>query len=148
MILLDPRQGRSTIGSIECGLLNPTNRTLADQFYRRHGSRMKTRPAHQVWVIRSDSLLACLCLQPVAEGYWLTSLFVDPAHRRRGMAQQLLDTARSGVPGPVWLFCNPELQALYVKSGFEICTLLPESLADRLERYQRSKPLIAMTTSG
>ncbi|MFT6430054.1 MAG: GNAT superfamily N-acetyltransferase [Halopseudomonas sp.] len=147
MILLDPRQGRSTIGPTECGLLDPTQRTLADQFYRRYGSRMKTRPAHQVWAIQSDSLLACLCLQPVAEGYWLTNLFVDPAHRRRGIAQQLIDTARIGVAGPVWLFCNPQLQALYVKSGFEICSQLPERLADRLERYQRSKPLIAMTTS-
>jgi hypothetical protein len=64
------------------------------------------------------------------------------------MAQQLLDTARSGVAGPMWLFCNPELQTLYFKSGFEICTLLPEPLTDRFERYQRNKPLIAMVASG
>jgi GNAT superfamily N-acetyltransferase len=147
VILLDPRQGRSTIEALECGLLAPTHRSLVDPFYRRHRSQMKTRPAHQIWAIRSNSILACLCLQPIAEGYWLTSLFVDPAQRRRGMAQQLLDTARSGVPGPVWLFCNPELLALYAKSGFGVCTLLPEPLADRFERYQRSKPLIAMVAS-
>ncbi len=126
----------------------PAEHSLADQFYRLHGSRMKTRPTHQVWVVRTDALHACLCLQPIAHGHWLTSLFVDPALRGQGIAQQLLDNACASVAGPVWLFCHPDLQLLYAKRGFVVCRALPSPLADRLKRYQRTKLLIAMGTPG
>lgn len=62
------------------------------------------------------------------------------------MARTLLDTACASVAGPVWLFCHPDLQKLYARSGFLGSPQLPEPLADRLSRYQRNKLLIAMAT--
>lgn len=145
MTLLDPHQEQPQLHlQCECVPLDPAERELADQFYRRHGSRMKTTPAHQVWVVRSDRLHACLCLQQVAQGYWLTSLFVDPALRKKGLASWLVREACAPVTRPVWLFCHPDLEPVYSSLGFANSTLLPESLADKLQRYRRSKPLLAM----
>ncbi|WP_223825434.1 GNAT family N-acetyltransferase [Halopseudomonas salina] len=117
---------------------------MADKFYRLHGSRMKTRPEHTVWAMRSDQLVACLCLQPMAHGQWLTSLFVDPRMRRQGLAGHLLENACASVTGPIWLFCQPGLEQLYRSHGFAHCPSLPESLASKLKRYQRSKDLVPM----
>ncbi|WP_373185671.1 GNAT family N-acetyltransferase [Halopseudomonas sp.] len=134
--------------SRRCVLLDPAERALADQFYRLHGSQMKTRPAHKVWAIRGESLQACLCLQPIANGHWLTSLFVDPALRGQGLAGYLLEHACASLEGSVWLFCHPGLEHLYARHGFAVCPELPESLASKLQRYQRNKALIALWLNG
>jgi N-acetylglutamate synthase-like GNAT family acetyltransferase len=117
---------------------------MADSFYRLHGSKMRTRAEHAVWSVRADQLLACLCLQHVAHGHWLTNLFVDPRMRRHGLAGSLLDKACASVRGPVWLFCHPELEQFYRGHGFASCESLPESLASKLQRYQRSKNLLPL----
>lgn len=130
---------------MRCAALHPDDRHLADQFYKAHGSRMKTRPSHTVWALRSDYILACLCLQPIANGSWLTSLFVDPAHRRSGLAGQLLASACAATDGPLWLFCQPHLEPLYRQQGFVRSAGLPESLSAKLRRYQRTKDLIGMS---
>lgn len=145
MILLDPHQNRlESTDDYHCARLISAQRDLGDRFYRMHGSRMKTRPEHTVWVVRGEQVLACLCLQPMAHGHWLTSLFVDPGMRRQGLAGRLLDAACASVYGPVWLFCQPELEQLYRSHGFIHCPTLPESLASKLQRYQRSKNLLPM----
>lgn len=142
---LDAHQGRrESSDKYRCEPLAPTERHLADSFYRLHGSRMKTRPVHTVWTVRSDQILACLCLQPMSHGQWLTSLFVDPRMRRQGLAGYLLNDACASVNGPVWLFCQPELVPLYRNHGFIPCPSLPESLASKLQRYQRRKELLPM----
>lgn len=132
------------INSLRCVVLDTTERGLVDQFYRAHGSPMKTKSAHTVWSVRDDRLHACLCLQPVAHGHWLTGLFVTPALRNMGLAGRLITAARASVSGPVWLFCNPDLERLYARYGFQRCAELPQQLCSKLERYQRSKPLIAL----
>ena len=129
---------------IRCELLSNDAHPLATRFYRNHNSGMKVRSRHQTWVIRDPEIIACLCLQPMDRGYWLTSLLVSPGHRNQGKATTLLSHVRTSVSGPIWLFCNPTLQAFYERSGFNRCSDLPEALADRLARYQRSKQLMAM----
>lgn len=149
MILPDPDQIPFQSGICACCTpLDPDERHLADLFYRSHGSQMKTRPEHRVWAIREDRVLACLCLQPVASGHWLTSLFVDPALRGKGLAGYLLKHACASLEGPVWLFCHPGLERFYRSNGFVLCPHLPEQLNSRLQRYQRNKALIAMWREG
>lgn len=117
---------------------------LADKFYRSHRSQMRTRHEDQVWVAQDSEIVAALCLRPVAQGHWLTGLFVAPAQRQRGLASQLIELALTHTAGAIWLFCHPELDPFYRRQGFMPCASLPPALHERLLRYQRSKALIAL----
>jgi GNAT superfamily N-acetyltransferase len=117
---------------------------LLNKFYRAHGSSMKALKGGQLWVARDAEIVAGLCLTPVVGGHWLTGLFVDPAYRGQGLAARLVLRAVQPVEGTVWLFCHPDLQGVYDRMGFTQETLLPQSLSERLVRYKRNKPLIAM----
>lgn len=127
-------------------LLPETLKPLANKFYGAHRSKMKATREDQVWVLEQSQIIAALCLRPVAHGHWLTSLFVAPEHRQQGHAKQLIKAVTSTCSGPVWLFCHPSLHGFYQASGFSPAVQLPASLDERLTRYQRSKPLIALTT--
>lgn len=117
---------------------------LMNKFYRAHQSSMKAVRDAQLWVARRDEIIAALCLRPVSGGHWLTGLFVDPAHRARGVAGRLIAEAVKGVNEPVWLFCHPDLRGFYERRGFSFDPELPYAMAERLSRYSRSKPMIAM----
>ncbi|EJL01098.1 MULTISPECIES: GNAT family N-acetyltransferase [Pseudomonas] len=117
---------------------------LMNKFYRAHQSSMKAVRDAQLWAARRDEIVAALCLRPVAGGHWLTGLFVDPAYRAQGIAAQLMAEAVKGVNEPVWLFCHPDLRGFYERRGFSFDPELPYAMAERLSRYARSKPMIAM----
>jgi GNAT superfamily N-acetyltransferase len=117
---------------------------LVDEFYRAHRSPMRVDRRAQIWVAQRTEIVAALCLRPLAQGYWLSGLFVAPSQRRQGLARQLLGQALTQASEPVWLFCDPELHSFYENLGFIPCTSLPTALAERLSRYQRKKNLIAL----
>jgi GNAT superfamily N-acetyltransferase len=117
---------------------------LVNKFYRAHQSSMKAVRDAQLWVARRDEIVAALCLRPVSGGHWLTGLFVNPACRARGIAARLIEEAVKGVDEPVWLFCHPDLRGFYERRGFAFDPQLPHAMAERLSRYARSKPMIAM----
>ena len=117
---------------------------LMNKFYRAHQSSMKAVRDAQLWVARRDEIVAALCLRPVSGGHWLTGLFVDPAYRVQGVAGRLIAEAVNGVNEPVWLFCHPDLRGFYERRGFSFDPELPYAMAERLSRYARSKPMIAM----
>jgi GNAT superfamily N-acetyltransferase len=120
---------------------------LMNKFYRSHQSSMKAVREAQLWVARSGEIVAALCLRPVSGGHWLTGLFVDPGCREQGIAGQLIAAAVAQVDGPVWLFCHPDLRGFYERRGFSVDPALPQAMAERLSRYARSKPMIAMGLS-
>jgi len=105
---------------------------------------MKAVRDAQLWVARREEIIGALCLRPVADGHWLTGLFVDPACREQGIAAALIAEALKDLEGPVWLFCHPDLRGFYERRGFTFDPPLPYSMAERLSRYARSKPMIAM----
>ncbi|NQD74260.1 GNAT family N-acetyltransferase [Pseudomonas sp. CrR7] len=117
---------------------------MLDHFYRQHGSRMRAASDAELWVARAPGIIAGLSLSPVGNGYWLTGLFVDPQRRSHGVAGQLVEAALVQADGPTWLFCHPDLAPFYQRLGFELAGQLPEALAGRLQRYQRSKRLVAL----
>ena len=132
---------------LDISQLPPLLYPLANRFYRRYQRGAKVNRQHQVWVGKeSEQIICSLCLQPVADGYWLTSLLVEPARRHRGYANALLTTIRHHYTGPIWLFCSPSLVPLYTGAGFDLACDLPESLADRLLRYQRHKELVPLVS--
>lgn len=117
---------------------------LMNKFYRAHQSSMKAVRDAQLWVAQREDIVAALCLRPVSGGHWLTGLFVDPAYRAQGIAARLISEAVERVDGPVWLFCHPDLRGFYERRGFSFDPALPYAMAERLSRYARSKPMIAM----
>lgn len=117
---------------------------LMNKFYRAHQSPMKAVRDAQLWVARQEEIVAGLCLRPIAHGHWLTGLFVAPGLRGQGIARALVSQAVAACDGPVWLFCDPQLQNFYEKLGFSLDVELPHALHERLVRYQRNKAMIAM----
>jgi GNAT superfamily N-acetyltransferase len=117
---------------------------LLNKFYRSHNSPMKALKGGHLWVAKGSEIIAGLCLTPVVGGQWLTGLFVDPAMRGQGLAAQLIRASVAGAEGTVWLLCHPDLEGFYQRLGFTQDTLLPQSLSERLVRYKRNKPMIAM----
>ncbi|MBV2082174.1 MULTISPECIES: GNAT family N-acetyltransferase [Pseudomonas] len=117
---------------------------LLNKFYRNHDSSMKALKGGQLWVARDSEIVAGLCLSPVVGGQWLTGVFVAPAYRGQGLAARLIGEAVEGGEGTVWLLCHPDLEGLYQRMGFSQDTVLPQSLSERLVRYKRNKPMIAM----
>jgi GNAT superfamily N-acetyltransferase len=128
--------------------LAPPLKPLLDKFYRAHRSPMRAPSGAQVWVARRQDIVAALCLTPVDGGHWLTGLLVAPSERRHGLASQLVELALARTPGPVWLFCHPDLVGFYQRLGFAPATQLPAALAERLARYQRNKSLVALGHTG
>jgi len=124
--------------------LDETLYPLMNKFYRGHQSSMKAVRDAQLWVARRDQIVGALSLRPVSGGHWLTGLFVDPACRAEGIAAQLIAEALKAIDGTVWLFCHPELRGFYERQGFRDASALPQAMAERLFRYARSKPMIAM----
>ncbi|KTC31807.1 GNAT family acetyltransferase [Pseudomonas sp. ICMP 19500] len=117
---------------------------LLNKFYRNHNSSMKALKGGRLWVARDSAIVAGLCLSPVVGGQWLTGVFVAPTYRGQGLAARLVEEAVAGCEGTVWLLCHPDLEGLYRGMGFSQDTVLPQSLSERLVRYKRNKPMIAM----
>ena len=121
---------------------------LANRFYRSEGSRMTARSRHRVLVLRDTEIRAALCLQPVADGTWLTNLLIAREKRAQGLATRLLAEARSLTHGPIWLFARPELEGFYIRRGYEPGAVRPPELDERLSRYRRNKKLVALVQPG
>ncbi len=58
-------------------------RPLLGKFYREHQSSMRAASKGEVWVARQPDIIGALSLSPVADGHWLTALFVAPARGTR-----------------------------------------------------------------
>lgn len=119
---------------------------LANKFYKQQRSAMRVGRSEQVWVAQHAEIIAACCLKPVADGHWLTALLVAREQRQQGIASQLLNTLQAKNPGAIWLFCAPELLGFYQRLGFALCHDVPAALAERLLRYQRKQPLLALAT--
>jgi len=125
-------------------LLPSEYKPLLNKFYRAHRSHMRVPPGARCWVAGSTEIVAALCLSSIENGHWLTGLLVAPEQRKKGLGTRLVAKAVSESSGPVWLFCAPELMPFYRQLGFSESPKLPESLAARLQRYNRRKTLVAL----
>lgn len=133
------------MSALEFLQLSAAQHPLIVKFYRTHHSRNRVRPQARCWVVRRrGEIIGGLCLTPVAYGHFLTGLLIAPDERNQGIGAQLMRQAQKDIQQPIWLFCQPRLYAFYARLGFTLASTLPEVLADRLARYQRTKTLIAL----
>lgn len=142
-----PVIGKATTQHIE--RLPVLQHALLNKFYRSHGSRMQISKPAEAWVTRQPAIIAGLCLTPITQGYWLTSLFVAPKYRQCGVAHRLIKHIQATYPAAaIWLFCHPDLITVYQRTNFQETQQLPEALNNRLARYKQHKILIAMHYVG
>lgn len=134
----------TTVSEVRYNLLSAVERPLLNKFYRAEGSAMRASTKGEAWVARAGEIIAAVNLSEVPEGFWLTGLLVARAWRGRHIARQLIAQATERKPGTVWLFCHPDLLPFYQPLGFNPAGAMPMQLNERLARYQRSKPLIAL----
>lgn len=134
--------------AIELTQLPAAQLPLVNRFYRVHQRGMKARGDQQVWVARAPEIIASVCLRDMDQCWWLTALLVAPDARGMGVASQLLKQVRSQHRGDIWLFCAPDIAHLYSTNGFKQSSAIPPPLNSRLQRYQRTKSLIAMVNSS
>lgn len=129
---------------IQCSTLSAAERPLLNKFYKSQSSPMRASDNGVAWVARSGEIIAALNLSPVPGGHWLTGLLVAGQWRRQQVARRLIEQARQQAEGCIWLFCHPDLQAFYERLDFTVSEDMPAMLCERLGRYRRSKPLLAM----
>ncbi|MHA6196693.1 GNAT family N-acetyltransferase [Pseudomonas wadenswilerensis] len=129
---------------IQCSTLTAHERPLLNKFYKNQSSPMRASDNGLAWVARSGAIIAALNLSPVPGGHWLTGLLVAGQWRRQQVARRLVEQASQQAEGCIWLFCHPDLQGFYERLDFAVSEDLPAVLAERLARYRRSKPLLAM----
>ncbi|MNF53684.1 hypothetical protein D3C84_350840 [compost metagenome] len=89
-------------------------------------------------------IIAGLSLRLLDAGFWLTGLLVDQDRQNQGLARGLIAHVQRQCGRAIWLFCHPDLEGFYARSGFSVAADLPYELCEKLVRYQRSKPLIAL----
>jgi DTW domain-containing protein YfiP/N-acetylglutamate synthase-like GNAT family acetyltransferase len=128
---------------LEIVRFNENNRVDQDvnafysQNYRKPGA---AKPGDSQYTLRSDVIVATVRLCPDLDNGWifLRSLCVDRAHRRRGLALNLLRLAlddcaqHRDAKTRVYCFCDTSLSPLYIKAGFrESQENLPKSIVQR-----------------
>ena len=118
---------------------------LLNKFYKTHHTKLRANKHSQAWVLMAnEQWLAVLNLAPCSAGAFLGGVFVPPTLRGKGFSRELISRVQTQAEQPLWLFCAPELSALYQRCGFLPCQDLPADLQERLTRYQQHKSLIAM----
>ena len=75
-------------------------------------------------------------LRPHSDGSKeLSSLVVTPEHRGRGIGGQIVQALLSGQTGPIYLFCEPDLERYYARYRFQ--RVEPRELPKSLARMHR-----------
>jgi DTW domain-containing protein YfiP len=136
-------QARPQTSVLEIVRFNENHRVDQDinafysQNYRRPGA---AKPGDAQYTLRSDVIVATVRLCPDPNNGWifLRSLCVGRAHRRQGLALNLLRlalndyTQQHDAKTGVYCFCDPSLSPLYIKAGFrESQENLPKSIVQR-----------------
>lgn len=84
-------------------LSNPALVTVPD--YEEH-----IRGPGKTWVCETDAVIVGFAsAHPVHRSIW--ALFIDPAHERRGIGRELLDSAIA------WLWSHPDIDAVELSTG-------------------------------
>ena len=118
---------------------------LVNKFYQAHNVRGRANKQDEVWVVKSQSIVAACRIQNRAGELFLSTLFVAEAYRGQGIAKQIILKVLSQHTQPVFTFAYAHLEGFYRAVQFTCVEALPNELACMLNAYrQQGCNIIAM----
>ncbi|KAA1158549.1 GNAT family N-acetyltransferase [Pseudoalteromonas sp. B131b] len=100
-------------------ILEQVKSPLVNKFYKQYSVRGRANKQDQLWVVynKTDIVAACR-LQHKAEFLFLSTVFVAPQHRSKGLAKLLITTLLEKQNKVVYTFAYKTLVDLYRTVGF------------------------------
>ena len=118
---------------------------LVNKFYQAHNVRGRANKQDEVWVIKSQSIVAACRIQNRAGALFLSTLFVAEAYRGQGIAKQIILEVLSQYTQPIFTFAYAHLEAFYRAAQFTCADALPDELSCIFNAYrQQGRNIIAM----
>jgi len=118
---------------------------LVNKFYQAHNVRGRANKQDEVWVVKSQSIVAACRIQNRAGALFLSTLFVAEAYRGQGIAKQIILEVLSQHNQPIFTFAYTHLEAFYRAVQFTCVNALPDELACMFSAYrQQGRNIIAM----
>ena len=92
---------------------------LVNKFYALYSVRGRANKQDQVWVVYSETQIVAACrIQNKHDFLFLSTVFVAPQHRAKGLAKQLVCAAIKQQSMPLYTFAYKNITALYTSLGF------------------------------
>ncbi|CAH9066157.1 hypothetical protein PSEHALCIP103_03530 [Pseudoalteromonas haloplanktis] len=103
---------------------------LVNKFYTLHHVRGRANKQDQVWVAYDNNTIIAACrLQNKPTFLFLSTVFVAPSYRLKGVATQLLVALLNAQTEPVYTFAYQRLTDFYQALGFnQVLTYTPALL--------------------
>lgn len=100
---------------------------LVNKFYALYSVRGRANKQDQVWVVYSEMQIVAACrIQNKHDFLFLSTVFVVPQHRAKGLAKQLVCAAIKQQSMPLYTFAYKNITALYTSLGFnQVLTYTP-----------------------
>ena len=100
---------------------------LVNKFYTLYSVRGRANKQDQVWVVYSEMQIVAACrIQNKHDFLFLSTVFVAPQHRAKGLAKQLVCAAIKQQSMPLYTFAYKNITALYTSLGFnQVLTYTP-----------------------
>ncbi|KTD89414.1 GNAT family N-acetyltransferase [Pseudoalteromonas sp. CR1] len=109
-------------------LLDTVKTPLVNKFYKVHGVSGRANKQDQVWVIYLGTHIVAACrLQNKTTFLFLSTVYVAPEHRSKGVAKQLITDLLTHQHMHVYTFAFKNIADLYRSIGFnQVLTYTPE----------------------
>ncbi|MBH0057329.1 GNAT family N-acetyltransferase [Pseudoalteromonas sp. SWXJZ94C] len=102
---------------IEC--INEIKTPLVNKFYKQHNAKGRANKQDQLWVVYADKEIIAACrLQNKTDFLFLSTVFVAPKHRSKGLATLLISTLLKSQKKVVYTFAYKNVVDLYSALGF------------------------------
>ncbi|TMO73732.1 N-acetyltransferase [Pseudoalteromonas sp. S3776] len=108
-------------------ILDALKTPLVNKFYAQYSVRGRANKQDQVWVVYKGMYIVAACrIQNKHDFLFLSTVFVAPQHRSKGLATRLLSAAVKHQPLPLYTFAYKSITALYMGLGFnQVLTYTP-----------------------
>ncbi|ASM48849.1 hypothetical protein PESP_a0618 [Pseudoalteromonas espejiana DSM 9414] len=101
---------------------------LVNKFYASYSVRGRANKQDSAWVVYSNMQIVAACrVQQKSNFLFLSTVFVSPEHRNKGLAKQLISTVVKQQSAVLYTFAYKNIAALYCGIGFsQVLTYTPE----------------------
>ncbi|MBQ4856697.1 GNAT family N-acetyltransferase [Pseudoalteromonas sp. MMG007] len=101
------------------GVLDELKTPLVNKFYKQYNVRGRANKQDKLWVTYYNNEIVAACrLQNKVDFLFLSTVFVAPKHRGRGVAKQLISALIKQQNKVIYTFAYKNLTDLYCAIGF------------------------------